>query len=186
MSAAAPVGGESLSILLLGGGPAVGFGVRSHDLGLAGNMARQLAAASGRTVSVQPVTDIDMRADAAATALGSVALDGFDAVVTTFGGNDALCLTTDSSWRRSLRGFLAGVADAVTGMPTFVVGIAPITSIVVLPRIVRRRVDERVESLNRASRDVCVEFADATFVPFVPVVPTGVNLVDDASSAMYA
>ena len=42
-------------MLLLGSGPAMGYGVLSHDLALPGQLARQISAASGRGVTVDVV-----------------------------------------------------------------------------------------------------------------------------------
>ncbi|MEQ1736649.1 MAG: hypothetical protein ABL886_09650 [Rhodoglobus sp.] len=176
-----------MTLLMLGSGPAVGFAVLSHELGLAGHVARQLSLATNRAVSVQTITDAEMQAKDATAALGRTSLDSFGAVLTTFGGNDALCLTTDRSWRRSLRGFFDGLGDRPdSGLATFVLGIAPITALVDLPRLVRAMVEERIESLNLVSRKVCAEYPNATFVSFNPVAPDGMKLVDDATSVMYA
>ncbi len=184
LAGTAPPGASPLSVLLLGGGPAVGFGVLSHELGLAGHLARQVSVASGRAVAVQTVTDIDMRADDATAALGWVALDRFEALVTTFGGNDALALTSGRAWRRSLRRFFDGVGEfAASGLATFVLGVAPISSLVSLPRGTRSLVDARVASINEGSRRVCDEVANATFVPFVPTLT---NVVDEGNASTYA
>src|SRR5690606_36089961 len=75
-------------VLVLGSGPAMSWGVLSHQLGLAGGLARSLAKQTGRGAVVDVVADASMTADSAIEQVERLGLWRYDAVVVTVGTND--------------------------------------------------------------------------------------------------
>lgn len=117
-------------VLIIGSGPAVGWGVSSHDLALAGSLARALRAMTGRGVIVDVIADPDMGAANLAPIIAGAKLGDYDAVVTTVGINDALRGASPWSWRRHIRLALDVWADRVSqGNLLLMVGVTSITTI---------------------------------------------------------
>jgi lysophospholipase L1-like esterase len=144
-------------ILLLGNGPAIGFGVLTQELALPGHLARRLAAATGRGASVDVVA---RRGTTAATAPGLLderRTEHYDAIVLCVGSSDAYNLLPLDRWRADL----ADLVDAVRA------GSSPSTIIAVLsvrplqrPNAATgragRMVDAHASRLDRVAEEVCV------------------------------
>ncbi|MBW4042494.1 MAG: hypothetical protein HIU86_10270 [Acidobacteria bacterium] len=79
------IGPRPLRVLLFGGGPLIGWGLRDHNVGLAGNVADQLAAASRRGVEMEVVADGEPARQAAVAGFRGLRLWRFDAVVVVLG-----------------------------------------------------------------------------------------------------
>ncbi len=85
-------------VLLIGSGPAVGWGVVSHDIALPGALARALRASTGRGAIVDVIADSTLRAAHLPTLLNGLRRDRYDAVITTVGINDAARAMTPREW----------------------------------------------------------------------------------------
>jgi hypothetical protein len=83
---------------LFGGGPAVGYGVLSHDLALAGNLARGLTEATGHGIDIDVVAQVDLRCREMPTLLAEVDLEQFDIVVFSVGVQDVLDFYPVDEW----------------------------------------------------------------------------------------
>lgn len=105
-------GRDPLRVLVLGGGLAVGWCVRSHADGLPGALARRLAAGTGRGVIVTVVTGREMSADEARRALADVPVERFDAVLCLVGATETLELMAPRRWRASLDRLLTALDEA--------------------------------------------------------------------------
>lgn len=158
-------------VLMFGSGPAVGYGVLSHDLALAGHLARQLSAVTGRGV------DIDVIADPDVTVLGSLAhiqrhnLWRYDAILLVVGANDAIELTPLRVWRTAMRKLLQYVTEHVpSSTRILVIAIPPLTSINAMTRLATAVADRHSVELNRESRREVVSFPRTIYVPFAPLV----------------
>jgi len=161
-------GSDSDRILLLGSGPASGWGVTSHEVALPGALAREVALRTGRGVDVELVSRVDMTAGDAQRYLNGRDLTAFDAVVVTLGVNDALRLTPPPAWRAAMSRLLSGLLDASSGASIMVVGIQPITSIPAF-RSRRGAIAERHGlRLNTETQDICAQDLRTTFVPLPP------------------
>jgi len=90
-------------VLIIGSGPAVGWGVASHDLALAGSLSRALRSLTGRGVIVDVIASPEMTSASLASIIGGARLSDYDAVVTTVGINDALTGSSPRVWRRHMR-----------------------------------------------------------------------------------
>ena len=93
-------------ILVIGDGPAAGAGVRIHELGITGHLARCVAANSGRGAVVTAAAQPAASARGTLKGLDPATLVGYDAIVLMLATTDAFCLTPRRSWRRSMTGIL--------------------------------------------------------------------------------
>jgi len=111
-------------VLVLGNGPAIGFGVLTQDLALPGHLARRLAAATGRGASVDVVARRGITAATAPVLLGEVRMTRYDAVVLCIGSSDAYNLVSEERWRADLARLLDTVRAATT--PETVIAVLPV------------------------------------------------------------
>ncbi|ROS52599.1 GAF domain-containing protein [Frigoribacterium sp. PhB24] len=144
-------------VLLFGSGPAVGWGVRSHDLGLAGHLARAVSHATGRGVDVDVLADPAMRTVDARRVLGDRDLTRYDAVVVVTGINDALEMTDVTRWRRAFVDLLVHIETETGGAssPVLVTGVQAPSEVTVFRIAGGGLVDRHTAELNRMIRDVC-------------------------------
>jgi hypothetical protein len=105
------VGTDPARLLLTGSGIAAGFGVLTHDLGLAGQLARRLAVLSGRAIDIDVEVAADMTAVGCTQRLSTLSLDRFDAIVLVVGAVEALDLRSEHSWRRDIAVLLHTARD---------------------------------------------------------------------------
>jgi hypothetical protein len=101
-------------VLVLGNGPAIGFGVLTQELALPGHLARRLASATGRGASVDVVARRGITAATAPALLGEVRMSRYDAVVLCIGSSDAYNLVSEDRWRVDLGRLLDTVRAAST------------------------------------------------------------------------
>jgi hypothetical protein len=78
-------GPRPLRVLMFGGGPLIGWGLRDHNQGLAGHVANQLAADTRRGVEMDVVADAEPVRPAALDGIRGLRLWRYDAVVAVLG-----------------------------------------------------------------------------------------------------
>ncbi len=155
-------------ILMIGGGPVRGIGVASYELGIGGHLARRLSSLTGRGADVDLLGVPGITVAAARKLLPELDLGRFDAVVVMLGAREALGLRPIGRWNRDLRAFLDGlVASAPPTVSVFVVGVAPLQSVMPMSSFFGPIVGRQVDRLNAATLRVC----DATGTYFVPFAP---------------
>ena len=171
-------------VLLFGSGPAVGFGVLSHDLALPGQLARQVSALTGRGVDLDVVGDPDMTAQSALGALSALNLWRYDAIVLTIGVNNAVVLTPVAVWREAVRELLEYIAEHVPhSTRVLLVAVPPLRAIDTFMRFASRLADRHARVLNTESRKISAGFEQTVFVPFAPL--TGADEVRYRSASTY-
>ena len=161
-------GSNSCHILIVGNGPALGAGVRSHELALPGALARALSARTGTGVEVELLADPQLGLHRIPQALHGRVGGRFDCIVVTAGGDEALDLLPVAEWEARLTAALAEL-HAWAG---------PTTSIIVtgvsaglagrglgLPGGLARVVEHHATELDRASRAACAAWSRTAFVP---------------------
>ncbi len=160
---------DSDRVLILGCGPAVGWGVLSHQIALPGSLARELSVRTGRGVDIDLVATRTMTAESALAAVVGTRLGRFDAVVVTLGINEALDLTSKPEWHERLLHLLR-VLERETSRSTkiFLLGIPPIRSIEIFNRSLGSIADRSAADLNEISARLAAEAPRTTFVPFSP------------------
>jgi hypothetical protein len=177
-------GANADKILLVGGGLAAGYGVRTAGLALGGHLARQLTMLTGRGASVHTVAELGMRVSGCATAIESFDLSSFDALVITLGADEALNLVPVRRFRHDLDALLTWVdTHAPSSLSVVFVGIPSIPSVSRLPRIFRPLVDRSSVRLDEQLRRACAEHTGATYVPFHP---DAADFLYDSGSLLYS
>ncbi|GAA1224809.1 hypothetical protein GCM10009655_24610 [Rhodoglobus aureus] len=153
----------------MGSGPAVGWGVTSHELALPGALARALSNLTGFGCTVDVMADPSMDVAGALDAMTSVPSHRYDAVIVTVGVNDALTLTPPEEWSLRLREMLEGFAASFPpDSPLFVVGIQPIESIPLFSARVSATADAHARLLNQLTMDLTSLDPRAVYLPLQP------------------
>jgi hypothetical protein len=161
-------GVNSDRILLFGSGPAVGWGVMSHELALPGSLARAVSTLTGRGADVDVVSDPAFKLTDAIREFGAINLARYDAIVITLGLMEAVGLTSASSWRRDLGKLLTHLGEMVPHTPIFLVGIHPTTQITRYDVIVGPIIAHHRTLLNRVTAGLSAHLERVTFIPFEP------------------
>jgi hypothetical protein len=155
--------------LLVGGGPAVGYGVTTHDLSLAGHLARELTAASGSGLDMDVLTGVDLRCRDMPDLLGSVDVTGYDMLLLSVGVQDVLDFTHPDFWVKEARHVLEILtATGERGAPLFVIGVPPVSRMLRLEPHVAAELDRRAGLFNDQLVALCSASPRALFVPFAP------------------
>lgn len=162
-------------ILLIGSGPAAGWGVTSHDLALPGAIARAVRARTGRGCVVDLIVDVHMTAVGLAAVLGGAQLERYDAVVTTVGTNDAVRFTSPGEWRSRIGRAIETWSTRVRqGNILLMVGIQPIRSISIFTGVAGRLADRLAMSLNAITDELAgpVSTVRTTVLPTLSIEST--------------
>jgi hypothetical protein len=155
---ASSVGSDAVRILLVGCGVAVGFGALTHDLALAGHLARKSSALTGRGADVDVLADGEMTAASCLRGLRTMQLSKYDVIVLTIGGNEAFSLMSVRRWQRDLARLLDYIqATAPERLRTLVVGVPPIRQGQGFPPAFARLTSQRGIEIDEAARQACLE-----------------------------
>jgi hypothetical protein len=163
-------------ILVIGDGPAAGFGVRTHQLGIAGHLARHLSGLLARGVVVTVVAQPAASARSTLKRLAEIDVNGYDSIVLMLATTDAFCLTLRRSWRRNMTGLVHALQSAeapsvcVTSLASLHLG-RPL-----LP-FARRLTGTHMRTLNAETRRICAQ----TNTRMIPL-----DAASDLTSRTYA
>jgi GAF domain-containing protein len=161
--------GPADHVLLLGNGPAHGWGVASHQLGLCGQLAHAVSKATGRAAEVDFVGAELMNAESAVTWLGARDLTGYDAVVVVMGLNDAVRLTPVKAWERDVAALLAHLRAGLRhDAPVVVCGVQAVTSFLQITPLIARLGQRRADAMNAATARIAASTPSTTFLPLDP------------------
>jgi hypothetical protein len=159
-------GSDSHRILIFGSGPAVGWGMLSHEIALPGSLARALAARTGRGADVDVVADMKINVGNALGILRRVAVDQHDSIVVVLGPNDALPLTPLARWSTRLARVLAHLDHAASpDTRIFVTGVPPIPSLPGFKTRLGAIAQNHASQMNEATAELCRSAPRTTFVP---------------------
>ncbi len=151
--------GVILHLIVLGESTAAGVGARSHDAGMAGQFARQLAQRTGLDVAWRAVgrggATARQTADELAPQLAGA--DG-DLVLVMLGVNDSIRLTGPSRWRRDLLDLIDAIHAHLGPTPILLAGPPPLSRFPALPHPLRTVMGWRSTLLD----DVVAEIAATT------------------------
>jgi hypothetical protein len=173
-SAHAP-GTDPDRVLVFGNGPAVGWGVRSHDLALPGHLARRLSALTGRGADVDALADPGVTVATAHELAGSRSLRGYDAVVVVLGMSDALQLLPGHRWTAQLCALLSQLEQGTDpSCHLLVVGIQPPSSVQKFGASSGGATDHHADLLNGLTADLCAGRERVHFL-LPPVPATGAD-----------
>ncbi|MBK4346905.1 GAF domain-containing protein [Lacisediminihabitans changchengi] len=186
-SAAHAPGANPDRVLLLGNGPALGFGVLTWDLSLAGHLGRRLATLTGRGADVEVVARLRMSAAAALDAARGIRFSCHDSLVITIGMNEAMSLSSLGRWRKDLIALLDYVeSESTSEFHTFVVANAPARAGGGVPRVFAALISRHIGRLNDIAADVLSTRSRATFVAAAPELAVNLNLYSSASYDRWA
>lgn len=155
-------------ILVMGEATAVGFGVLSHELGMAGHFARQLSRRTARGVewTTRPFADLTIHT-AAATVRDRELLEDVDVVLLMLGVGDSIRLTPQRTWRRLL---CATIDDLSRGLPegarVLLSEVPPLKDSAGLPEPWRTIAARHGRLLNRVTAEVIASRPAVASVPF--------------------
>ncbi|WP_043671832.1 hypothetical protein [Clavibacter michiganensis] len=184
------VPGESPQrVLVIGEATAVGFGVLSHELGMAGHFSRQLARRTGRGVewATRPFSDLTIHT-AAGTVRDRELLAGVDVVLLLVGVGDSIRLTPQRTWRRLM---CAAIDDLGRGLPegatVLVAEVPPLHESTGVPAGWRPVAARHARLLNRVTAEIIASRPEVISVPFPPESIIDIGDPDAAqASRVYA
>jgi hypothetical protein len=153
-------------ILLIGSGPAVGWGVLSQDLSLGGVIARALAAQTHRGVDMDIVGKAGLTAETSVGILNAMKLWRYDGVIVTLGLNEAMDLVPRKVWRERLSEVLDVIAaTASRTTEVFVLGIPPMRSLPAVHGPLMDRAQKHANGLDVETQKLCSTRAMVRFIP---------------------
>jgi hypothetical protein len=157
-------GSDPLRVLIFGSGTAVGWGLRSHELALPGQLARELGERTARGVDVDLIADRCMTALSAVDAIEGRLIAPYDAVVVSLGMTDSLRLLSPRTFRARMRRVLGELSLRTSPETRIVVlGMQPVCSIPFLQHG-GRILDRHVLRLDRVLREVSDECPKGSYV----------------------
>lgn len=171
-----PGRGAPIELLVLGESTAAGVGAADHQEGLAGQVARALAAESGRPVRWRV---LGRNGATAATTRDELLLPaegvGADVAVVALGVNDTLRLRSPGRWTADLRQLIGSVRERCGSIPIILAGVPPMGVFPGLPQPLRGVLGLRATVLDRAAATLAAEMEAVRHV----AVPLPASAVDD-------
>jgi len=165
-------------ILVFGNGLAAGWGVATHELAIPGELARTLAAMTGRGADVDISAYVELKIARAASTIQTMGLAQYNAVVVIIGATDSMALTPPRQWRQSMRKLIETSLDGTTASaPLLVVGQQQIRSVPPFDNLFGRATNAHAIELNDITRALCEEYSGADYVSLpAPTAPPGERL----------
>lgn len=159
-------GPDADRILLFGSGPAVGWGVRTHDTGLAGHLGREVAGRTGRGARVDVQARSDMLTADAAELISNLRTERYEAIVVALGSIDALVRVSPERFRLSLDDAVETLLAATTATTRItLVGVPPLSVVPVFSGALGRLADARATELDRVAAGIADRHSRVSFVP---------------------
>ena len=161
-------------ILLFGSGISMGYGMASHELALAGNLARQVSDLTRRGVQVDIITGEHLTVDSGLKSLTISRLRELDVVIATPGSLEKLLLMPSGVWTARMEFLLEHFAQhAPASLRVLFIGVPEMSRVVRMPRLLGFLADRSARALNRALEISCASRPYAQFVPFRPTEFSG-------------
>jgi hypothetical protein len=169
LAAVHTTGSRPAHLLLIGGGIAVGYGVSSHELSLAGHLARQTAALLDRAVDLDLIADRPMTAVQCLERLSRINVAGFDGVILSIGLVEALDAVHPAVWSRQVVALLDYLEAQRTHEQTvYIAAIPPLPVLMRYPWPIRLLGGRYAAQLNRETERLAGERGGFVFLPFAP------------------
>ena len=146
-------------VLIVGAGPAVGWGTSSHSVALPGRLARR----TGRGSHVAALADPTHRVPSLHTVLGDAFLENWDVVVVTLGAAEAMTLRSPRTCARDLDGLVSALLERTRPCARVVVASTPLADALGTFGVQPSALAERHAALlAEVSAGVCAEHARVT------------------------
>ena len=153
-------------VLITGDGAATGRGVRTHDLGLPGFLARSLTERTGRATDVDILVEDGMTSDDCGKAVPTLDLDQYDIIVLSIGANEALSLVTPKKWQQSVATTTRAIRKATpSATRIFLLAIPQYGVNPHFPRRLADVVDHHVGVMNTITEHFAESLPGVIFVP---------------------
>lgn len=162
-------GSDPEKIVVLGEGNAIGLGVTSHQLGMAGHVARLLASRIGRGVEWRAIGVPGYRIGSASDAIAANRdhLEQSDYVILMLGITDTLHLTSRRTWRTQLTSTLDALFRTVPrDARVLVTMIPPMDNAGSVSRLARLAAGATARRLNRVTTSVTRTYSRSDTVAF--------------------
>jgi hypothetical protein len=160
---AAGPGSEPDRVLVVGTGPAVGWGVSTHSVALPGQLSRRLRVATGRGSHVAAFSDPDERLTTLPQLIAKHVLYNWDVIVVTLGAAEPMTLRSPASFADELRRTVSAVVARSHPATRVVVTSAPLQDALrdAGPRR-SRLVTGHARVLEDVAREVCADIPRVT------------------------
>ena len=154
-------------VLFFGGGPAVGYGVLSHELALAGHLARGLTHVTGHGIDMDVLVQVDLTCRQMPALLAGVDLEQFDSVVLSVGTQDVLNFASRQTWSTAVKDLLDLMrSQCHRVLPVNVIAVPRISNVLQLNPLLARATDDRAAEFNGWLEAFCNARPELTFIPF--------------------
>lgn len=161
-------------VLLFGAGISMGYGMKTHDLALPGQLARQVSDLTGRGVQIDVVTGENLTLANALSNLSVARLRELDVVMATPGSLDKLLLMSVPVWRQRVDFLLDHFAtNAPASLRVLFIGVPEVSHLVRMPRLLAYSADRSARALNASLESACAARPYVQFIPFRPTEPVG-------------
>jgi len=171
---------DPIRLLVLGDSMAIGVGVDNAAKGLAGNLAAELTAHTGRSVRWRArghngATASDVVRDFLANALA----EPTDVVTISLGANDAMQVRSHRAFRRDIKRIVRAVFAAHPRAIVLVSALPAFHRYGLLPEPLRSTLYLHARSLEVSARRALERFPRAHMTPPLPPYPAGFFATDD-------
>jgi len=160
-------GPSPFRLLLIGGGAAVGYGVLSHDLALAGHLARGVTEVTGYGIDMDVMAEVDLRCRDLSALTADVDLERYDMVLVSLGAQDVVDFLPPATFSEAVENLLDGIRAGVgRAVPVGVIAVPKVSNVLHLDPLLARAVDHRAEEFNGLLAALCASRPDFTVLPF--------------------
>lgn len=157
-------GPDPLGVMVVGASAASSWGVRSHELGFTGALARRLRDATQRGVELRAAVDLSIDSANAADVIRSTRSRFDDVRIVVLGVTETFRMVRPPAWRADIERVLEALEPAPEHPPVLV-GIQPISSIPVYHGGLSHWLDRHAEALNHETMEAVAAHPHAAFAP---------------------
>ena len=159
--------GEPLRLIALGESTVAGVGARTHETGLAGQLASALSRRTRRSVEWTAVARSGINArKSRAELVPQLSGSHADIVMIALGVNDAIEFHTARRWASDVEGLIGDVRAKVGDALVLLSGVPPLDYFPALPEPLSFVLGARSAALERASVDLVKKLERVIYVPF--------------------
>lgn len=165
------VGPNHDRVMVIGEATAMGYGIRTHQLGVAAQFARRLSARTGRGAewSTVGLPGNRLRSAPRVCAQEQTALAKTDIVILITGIVDTLTLTSTATWTQSLHATLTALQrELPVDARVLIAETPPLSSLGAINALARRASTHQAKLLNEATRTVVADYPQCFAVAFPP------------------
>jgi hypothetical protein len=164
-------GKSQVRVLIIGDAPAAGLGVRTHQLGVAGHLARRISWLVGCGAVVTVAAGPQASARSTLRTLNTLPIDGYDAIVLMLATTDSLRLTRPTNWACDMTRVALTISSRVNS-ELFITSSADLAAIEQLQPVRRLFAGGHARLLNAEAKQIS-EAVGCTFIELDSVTDIG-------------